>query len=453
VHLVGIGGIGMSAIARILLAWGVRVSGSDLRLSDITADLALLGATIHQGHGPENLNGATQVVVSSAIPSDNPEVVAARERGLPVLKRADFIGEMMAGKQGIAVAGTHGKTTTTAMIAHLLIEAGLDPSFIVGGILADLGRNARAGQGPHFVIEADEYDGMFLGLSPDIAVITHLERDHPDCYPTLADMVEAFSAFLDRLPPNGHIVACVDAPNVRDLIGEIEKAPGAQPMIHRYGLGPEATWRALDLDTDETGNMGFRLAVDGKERGSVQLSCPGRHNVKNALAALVVADLLDVPTAAEALSRFGGVKRRFEIKGVAKGVTVIDDYAHHPTEIQATLAAARHRYPDREIWAVFQPHTYSRTRALFAEFARSFADADHVIVLDVYAARAHEEARGARPLAKALTEALSHESKRYCPTVDEATTYILDHINSRDVLITLGAGNGFVVGERVLCER
>ncbi|NLS77261.1 MAG: UDP-N-acetylmuramate--L-alanine ligase [Chloroflexi bacterium] len=442
VHFVGIGGIGLSAIAHILLNWGGRVSGSDLRLSKITDELAALGARVCEGQRAENLGDATLVVISSAIRPDNPEVAEARRRGLPVLKRADILGEMMAGRHGIAVAGTHGKTTTTAMIAHILLETGRDPTYLVGGILANTGTNAGSGQGAAFVIEADEYDRMFLGLRPRTAVVTHLEMDHPDCFPTLGDLREAFGRFLDLVPADGRIIACADEPNVRALVA-------GRPQALSYGLSPEAQWRAAELRPNARGGLDFDIWAGGVRAGEASLALPGAYNVKNALAALAAAQgqELSLAECTAALASFSGVRRRFELKGEARGVAVVDDYAHHPTAVLAALAAARQRFPGQGIWAVFQPHTYSRMRALFAEFACAFGEADHVLVLDVYAAR---EDRDAGLQAADLAAAMAGRDVRYCAAHDEAVAILTEELRPGDVVITLGAGDGFRIGEKVL---
>lgn len=446
VHFVGIGGIGLSAIARLLLAWGARVSGSDLHLSSITDDLVALGATVYEGHRAEHVRGATAVVISSAIRPDNAEVVAAKELGIPVYKRSDILGMMMAGRHGVAVAGTHGKTTTTAMIVHILRQAGCDPTFIVGGIMQDLGSNAAAGRGPHFVIEADEYDHMFLGLAPRTAVVTHLEMDHPDCFPTLDAMIAEFQRFLSLVPVDGQIVACLDEPNVRRLLAGLPTGPG--PRLVTYGLSGEAAWRAADVRANELGGSDFHLLCDDRTY-QVRLCIPGLHNVKNALGALAVVDLvgIDVEAASDALSHFRGVRRRFEIKGEAQGIAIIDDYAHHPTEIRATLQAARQRFPSRPIWAVFQPHTFSRTKALFAEFANAFGDADHVLVTDIYAAREQPDPNIS---AESLVAAMNHADARWLGRLDSAIKTLLAELKPGDVLITMGAGDGYTIGERVL---
>ncbi len=448
IHFVGIGGIGLSAIAKVLLEEGYPVSGSDLRLSPLTEGLVAKGAVIHRGHAADNVVGAHLVVVSSAIPPDNPEVVAARRRGQSVMKRAEILGRMMAGRYGIAVAGTHGKTTTTAMIAFILVEAGYDPSFIVGGVVQNLGTNARAGQGPHFIVEADEYDRTFLGLSPRIAVVTNIEMDHPDCYQDLADMTEAFRKFLALVPDEGCIVGCEDATRVGELLKEIKET--RESKVITYGLGENADWRATDIRVRAVGGSHFAVWHEGQPLGDFSLQVPGLHNVLNALAAVAATSEAGVNLKGikEALRRFQGTQRRFEHKGTAGGVVIIDDYAHHPTEIRATLAAARGRYPHQAIWAVFQPHTYSRTKALLDEFARSFGDADHVIVIEIYAAREYDDLGvSGEDIVRAMGR---HPDARYIASLDEVADYLLRHLRPGDVLITLGAGDGYIIGEKVL---
>ncbi len=457
VHLIGIGGSGLSAIARVLLEEGHRVSGSDRQLSPLTAELARLGATIHHGHRPENVGQADVVLISSAVPDDNPEVIAARQRGIPVVKRAEFLGEMMAGRYGVAVAGTHGKTTTTAMIATILTEAGLDPTFIVGSVVDNLGTNAHAGRGPHFIIEADEYDHTFLGLRPRLAVVTTVEHDHPDCFPTIEAVMDAFTRFVALVPDDGGLIVCGDDPNARRLgtmgMGDAGGIPPSAPSrkVLTYGLGEGWDWQAVDLQPNDVGGSDFVALRHGRPAGDVRLRIPGRHNVLNALAALAVADELGIPPAqaGASLAAFRGTKRRFEHKGTVGGVTVIDDYAHHPTEIRATLAAARERYPERRIWAVFQPHTYSRTKALLDEFAASFADADHVIVTDIFAAR-ERDTLGLS--ADDIVQRMAHPDARHIAGLEAVADHLLAHLRPGDVLITLGAGDGYLIGERVLRE-
>jgi UDP-N-acetylmuramate--alanine ligase len=463
VHFIGIGGAGLSAIARVLMDLGYRVSGSDRVASAITAALAGEGATVYLGHRAEQVSGADLVVVSSAVPADNVEMLTAQASGIPVVKRADFLGEMMAGRQAVAVAGSHGKTTTTGMIATMLLVAERDPTFIVGGEIAHLGTNAQAGTGP-FVIEADEYDRTFLGLKPTIAVVTNIEHDHPDCYPTFDEFRAAFEAFVALLPEDGVLVVCVDDPAARALAA-MREAQGK--AVVRYGLAEDADWRAVEVRPNSAGGCDYvALAVEGSEDlrqhsaraaqgsnnqsgGLIRLRVPGVHNAVNSLAVLAVADQLGVPfaTVAQALRTFRGMKRRFEVKGVANGVTVVDDYAHHPTEIRATLAAARSNYPGRRIWAVWQPHTFSRTKVLLEAFAAAFNDADHVLVTPIYAARETDDLGVSSADVVARME---HTDARGVADLDEAVSALESGVQPDDVVLTLGAGDGYVIGERLL---
>ena len=453
IHLVGIGGAGLSAIAKVLLEQGYSVSGSDLMPGPITEPLAALGATIYRGHEAAQVGEADIVLVSSAVPADNPEVVEARRRGIPVVKRGQFLGWLTAAPgrrdrspQLIAIAGTHGKTTTTAMIAWTLSQAGQDPSYIIGGVLPELGGNAHAGRGPYFVIEADEYDRTFLGLHPHIAVITTVEWDHVDCYPTPEDFQGAFREFTALVPEDGLLVVCADDAVAREL-GEFRGTRGES--VVSYGLDEAAEWQAREVSTNASGGSDFHVWRQDKRLGTVSLSIPGHHNVRNALAALAVLDHLGVPfeVAAKELARFTGVQRRFERKGESCGIIIIDDYAHHPTEIRATLAAARQRYPGRSIWAVFQPHTYSRTKALLDDFAASFDEADHVIITDIYAAR---ERNTLGVSAADIVRRMVHPCVRYIGGKREAADFLLQRLREGDVLITLGAGDGYRIGEWVL---
>ncbi len=447
VHFIGIGGTGLSAIARVLLESGVTVTGSDRQDSPLARSLREAGVTVFIGHASENIRGATLVIRSSAVPDDNPEAAAARAANIPVLKRSDFMGQLMAGRIGIAVAGTHGKTTTTAMISWMLTSLGLDPTFIVGGTLTNLGVNARSGKGPHFVIEADEYDRMFLGLRPKIAIVTNVEHDHPDCYPTSEDFYAAFLAFTGTLTPEGVLVACGDNPGSARLLAEV-KSNGVRGEA--YGLNSlDYAYSAHDLIANARGGFDARLAIRSTAV-TLSLQAPGRHNVLNALAALAVADQLglDISAAAQALNDFTGTGRRFEVRGEQAGVIVIDDYAHHPTEIRATLAAARARYPGRNIWAVWQPHTYSRTRTLQAEFAAAFNDANHVIVTAIYAAREAAPSDGFS--ARQVVSMMKHNDVHYVPTLVEATMYLLAHLHPGDVLLTLSAGDADQVSAQVI---
>ncbi len=443
-HLVGIGGIGLSAIARVVHGWGYPVTGSDQQRSEMTDKLVAEGIPVFIGHRAEQITDADVVVISSAVPADNPEVEAAHQLGLPVVKREQLLSDLTASKTTIAVAGTHGKTTISAMLAWILTQAGLDPTFIVGGVLQNLGTNARAGRGPHFVIEADEYDRTFLGLKPNVAVITILEHDHPDCYPTFGKMVEAFETFASQVQEGGLLVVCGQDPEAGALGIRRQKA-GAR--VETYGLDHSWDWRAEGV------RLGCEAAMDvwyrGQLMGSCALQVPGRHNVLNALAALAASHELHIgyDDASAALTRFRGTARRFEIKGQVREITVVDDYAHHPTEIEATLAAARHKYPGRKVWAVFQPHTYSRTRTLLDSFADAFQDADHMIVTSIYAARESNdlEVSGADIVARS-----HHPDARYVESLTDAVTLLRNEVQAGDIVITLGAGNGYLIGERLL---
>ncbi|HEY5984732.1 MAG TPA: UDP-N-acetylmuramate--L-alanine ligase [Anaerolineales bacterium] len=453
VHFIGIGGSGLSAIARVLKESGYIVTGSDMTMSPFAADLQAAGVEVHIGHAAQNVRGADWVVRSSAIADGNVEVQAAKAAGLPVYRRADFLGKFMEDKTGIAVAGTHGKTTTTAMLAFVLSELGQQPSFIVGGVLTNYGVNARAGSGRTFVVEADEYDRMFLGLKPRIEVITSLEHDHPDIYPTLEDMVEAFESFVSLLPHDGTLIGCLDDPGASSLM---MKARRLGRKVMAYSLGQEATitapqWmQGRNLQPNAGGGFDFEVAtnVGSVKMVKVGLQVPGEHNVRDALAALSVCAVLglSIQEAAVALARFNGTGRRFEIKGERRSVVVIDDYAHHPTEIRATLAAARSRYPGRRVWAVWQPHTYSRTRALFDQFVQAFEDADQVIVTEIYRSREAEQDYSAEQIVRSM----GRDSAHFIKTLDATTTYLLEQLQPNDVVLVLSAGDADQITADVL---
>lgn len=451
IYLIGIGGSGLSAIALYLLERGYPVSGSDRVYSSLAKRVEEAGGTVFTGHNREQLNGVNLVVRSSAIPDDNEEVLAAVSKGIPVYKRSDFLGRMMEGNRSIAVAGTHGKTTTTAMIAWILTCLGKDPSYIIGGVSQDLGTNAHAGIGSHFVIEADEYDRMFLGLNPDIAVITTIEYDHPDCFPTPEDFYRAFVEFVDRISPTGVLVVCSDDHNCSRLI---EHTLNAVKAIYTYGLEPKSDdclpdyWGG-NLRIETNGAYAFDIYIKDVKQTRVHLRVPGRHNVLNALAAFSVADQLNLTheQVKDALEKFNGVQRRFEIRGESAGVVVIDDYAHHPTEIRVTLSAVRERYPDREIWVVWQPHTYSRTSLLSDQFGKSFMDADHVIITKVYAAR---EAVVDNSFEEKLVQAVDHSDVHFYPTFDQIVQQLQNNIQPGSVLIVLSAGDGNLIGSSIL---
>jgi UDP-N-acetylmuramate--alanine ligase len=455
VHFIGIGGSGLSAIARLLKESGYQVTGSDRTLSPFAIALQSDGVSIYVGHHPRNVGGADMVIRSSAIAEDNPEVEAAKRAGIPVYKRADFLGQLMSEKTGIAVAGTHGKTTTTAMIVWTLYAMNRDPSFIVGGTLNNLKVNARAGKGSPFVIEADEYDRMFLGLKPHIEVVTNLEHDHPDCYPTFEDMYSAFQSFVDLLPPDGTLVVCAEDEGAVSLLSHARRKGLS---VISYSVQGEMTinspqWmQARTPKPNQRGGFDFsamtNMGVEAASTVNVSLQVPGEHNVLNALATLSVIAALGLPLqeAADALGEFTGTGRRFEVRGEHKGVIVIDDYAHHPTEIRATLAGAKARYPNHRIWAVWQPHTYSRTQTLFFEFSRAFGDADEVLVTEIYASReAAQEFSSAE-----VVSAMPHSSARYTGSLEDTTKYLLKHLRSGDVLLVLSAGDADQISTDVL---
>jgi UDP-N-acetylmuramate--alanine ligase len=446
VHCVGIGGIGISAIARVLLERGYCVSGSDLQLSPVAEALAASGARVMIGHQAEYIGDAEMVLASSAVPEDNVELAAARERGIPVFRRNAFMARLMTGTMSIAIAGTAGKTTTTGMLAWILVHGGLDPSFIVGGVIEGLGTNAKSGHGPHFVVEADEYDRMFLGLAPTVAAVTHLEHDHPDCYPTFAEMREAFARFVGLVPSDGLIVGCVDHPAVRELLSREWKA-----AVQTCGLSDADDWHATEMFPNPLGGYDLNVWHSGQRWHHVRLRVPGLYNVRNALVALAIADWLGVDreVICQALRTFPGIGRRFEVLGRAGEVVIVDDYAHHPTKIEAALSAARTRYPGRPIWAVFQPHTYSRTKALWGAFVECLGQADHVIVLDVYPAR-ETDSLGVDPAA--LAAQIVCADARYVPDSQAAVTYLRSHVEPNAVVLALSAGDGNQVAVRLLAQ-
>lgn len=449
IHLIGIGGSGLSAIARLLVEQGVQVSGSDRAETPFTRELRDMGIPVFIGHAAGNISGATMVVRSSAIPEDNPEVQAARQAGIPVLKRAEFLETFLKKYRVIAVAGTHGKTTTTGMIAWMLSSLAQNPSYIIGGVVRDLHTNAHAGKSDLFVIEADEYDRMFLGLHPHIAVVTYLEHDHPDCFPTMADYSGAFEDFIRQIQAGGILLVNGDHPPTRALGQAAPK--GVKVMT--YGESEHNTYFLKHASVNRWGGFSadvWKQMPDGENRRLLHLALqvPGKHNLLNALAALAVADQLGLmlSPAAEALHLFHGTGRRFEVRGEANGVTLIDDYAHHPTEIRTTLAAARARYPERHIWAVWQPHTYSRTQALMEEFCRAFEDADKVIVLEIYAAREKNPGFSARE----VVNRMKHPAAVFQPTLETAQEYLLNCLQPGDVVLVLSAGDADALNARLL---
>jgi UDP-N-acetylmuramate--alanine ligase len=456
VHLIGIGGAHMSAIAQILIAEGVRVSGSDLLESAMTRRLAALGARVKRGHAPENVGDAGLVVMTAAAKADNPEVVEARRRGIPVILRAEMVARLMEGRIGVAVAGTHGKTTTSSLIALLLVRAGMSPTYLLGGDAIDLGGNAAPGSGRHIVVEADEYARAFLEYRPHLAVVTNLEPDHLDYYGSVNALTDAFRGFLRRVPADGTVIAHADSPLLAVLLKEGVPASVERYRVitqsatgHRRDEGNGADWLALDEGPNDLGGRTFVVLRWGQRFGRFETSRPGMHNLANALAAIaagaklgLVADTMRGP-----LREFRGARRRFELVGEARGVTVMDDYAHHPTEVQATIAAARERYPARRLVVLFQPHTYSRTNYLLDGFRGCFAGADALYVLETYAAR---ETPDAGMSAESLVREIRMPAARYVASVKEAVKTLKRDLRPGDVLFTMGAGDVDAAGPAVL---
>ncbi|HEX4383351.1 MAG TPA: UDP-N-acetylmuramate--L-alanine ligase [Myxococcales bacterium] len=445
IHFVGVGGIGMSGIAELLLNLGYGVSGSDLKGSDITRRLASLGGVIMEGHRSDNVAADVDVVVtSSAVRKTNPEVIAARDRGIPVIPRAEMLAELMRLKEGVAIAGSHGKTTTTSLIATVVAHAGLDPTTVVGGKLNALGSNAKLGRGDLMVVEADESDGSFLRLSPVIAVVTNVDPEHLDYYGTIEALQQAFVDFADRVPFYGLAVLCIDHPVVQHLIPRLTKRHVT------YGVSPQADWRADNVRLAPFESK-FVVSHRGAVQGEVTLKMVGAHNVLNSLACCAVAHELGIPfnVTAEALGQFQGVQRRFTVRGTRRGVTVVDDYGHHPAEIKATLAGARASFPQHRIVCAFQPHRYTRTRDLMGDFATAFNDADTVVLTEIYAA-----GEDAIP---GITGARLHEAVKACGHRDatfvdriELATKLRERVREGDLVLTLGAGDITHAGEELL---
>jgi len=441
-HFIGIGGIGMSGIAEILLNLNMKVSGPDLRRSAVTDRLAQMGATIYEGHDAANVAGATVVVTSSAISAANPEVLEARARKIPVIQRAEMLAELMRLKYGIAIAGMHGKTTTTSMVAAVLAAGGLDPTIVVGGRVDALGSNAKLGKSQYMVVEADESDRSFLKLSPILAVVTNLDREHMDCYRDMADVEQAFLTFINKLPFYGAVTACVDNPLLAGIL------PRAHRRVFTYGVAAEADYRLEYLDTVVGTFAHFQVMTAMGPLGPFELHVPGRHNVLNATAAVAIAHQLGIEATqiAEGLSRFRGVDRRFQLRGQARGITVVDDYGHHPTEIRATLAAAR-ECGYQKIHVVFQPHRYTRTLDLMDQFAGAFRDADTVIVLPIYAA-SEEPIPGVT--AEGLAERIVGPQVQYAGDISAAIASVAAQAKKGDLILTLGAGSVSQLGPQIL---
>jgi len=448
VHFVGIGGSGMSGIAEVLLNLGYRVSGSDLKRSSVTDRLSARGARIAEGHAAENVGEAHVVVTSTAVRRDNPEVIEARRRGVPVIPRAEMLAELMRLKYGVAIAGSHGKTTTTSMVALVLDRGGLDPTVVVGGRLGVLGSGARLGKGDFMVAEADESDRSFLKLTPTIAVVTNIDREHLDTYRDLADVQDAFVGFLNKVPFYGACVLCLDDPPIQDVLPRIER------RVVSYGLSPQARVSARDVALGPTGSS-FGVAVDDRSLGPITLSVPGAHNVANALAAVAVGlDLeLDFTAIRAGLESFTGVDRRFQMRGEAGGVLVIDDYGHHPTEIRATLETLRRRAGSRRTVVLFQPHRFTRTQALWDEFCKAFLQSDLLLLTDIYPA-SEEPIPGitAEALAQAIAER-GHRQVAWAGDLKAASDRLAEEAREGDVVLTLGAGSVWTAGEELLRRR
>ena len=449
-HLVGIGGTGLSAIARVLLESGYIVSGSDQEISPLARNLTDLGVHITKGHHANNINQDMDIVIrSSAVPESNPEIIAAQNYNIPVLKRSEFLGQLLAQKDGIAIAGTHGKTTTTAMVAWMLTFLNQDPSYIIGGSSKNLGNNAHAGSGSHFVIEADEYDNMFLGLKPSMAIITNIEHDHPDCFPTPELYFQAFDNFVSCLNPEGLLLICGDDPGAMNLSNRMQ----IQSKMMLYGIqkNGQANYLAQNIIINPVGcydfEVWFRHNTNEKRvrLAAISLQVPGEHNVQNAVAALAAAHQLNLPLteAAKSLSAFTGTGRRFDVRGTAAGITIIDDYAHHPVEIQATLTAARNRFPGQRLWAVWQPHTYSRTQMFQEEFIQALDLADQIIITEVYAAREDIKTFSAAQ----IVDRISPQRVFFAQTLDHASGYLLSNLIRNDVVLVLSAGDAIQISE------
>jgi UDP-N-acetylmuramate--alanine ligase len=446
-HFIGIGGIGMSGIAEILLDEGFKVSGSDRALSEVTERLQKLGAVTFEGHRPENVaNDVDTVVYSSAVQLDNPEILEAQRRNIPIVRRAEMLAEVMRLKYGIGIAGTHGKTTTTSMISLVLMEGGFDPTVIVGGKLSGLGgTNARLGRGDYIVVEADEYDRSFLSITPTIAVLTTLETDHLDCYRDLEDIKSAFVQFALKVPFYGFIVLCLDEPALLDIMPQLNKK-----KIVTYGLNPQADVQAIDIRHKDNITT-YTLIHGNKDLGTITLQVPGKHNVQNSLGAIAVGLELGVAFAniRSGIEKFTGVYRRWEKKGEAQGIMLYDDYAHHPTECKATLTGAKSGWR-RRVVCVFQPHLYSRTRDFYEDFGKSFLLSDVLIITDVYPAR-EEPIQGVNgELIVNAAKQFGHKDVHYIPDKKQVPAFLKSVVKSGDIVITMGAGDIWKYGEEFL---
>ncbi|RMI26206.1 MAG: UDP-N-acetylmuramate--L-alanine ligase [Calditrichaeota bacterium] len=436
IHFVGIGGIGMSGIAEVLLNQGYRVTGSDVQSSEITEKLARMGARIAYEHRPENVADADVLIYSSAVTPDNVEVQEAYRRKIPVIKRAEMLGELMRLKYGIAIAGTHGKTTTTSLTGAVLTEGGLDPTMIIGGKVRSMDTNAKLGRGEFLVAEADEFDRSFLSMIPTIAVITNIEPEHLDCYRDMEDLQQAFVTFANKVPFYGKVIACLDSPGVQEILQQFKRA------VETYGFSTQADLIARNPEFIREGTR-FEVWYRSKKLGPVQVRLPGQHNILNALAAIAVGLELEVPFPAmqRALENFSGISRRFEIKAEGNGILLADDYAHHPTEVRATLQGARQSYPDRRLVAVFQPHLFTRTRDFYKDFARAFFEAEVLFVTDVYPSREKPIEGITGQLIADAAVAMGHKQVTYVPDKQQLPQAVLAALQPGDLVITMGAGD------------
>lgn len=461
VHIIGIGGAGMSAIARILLERGCRVSGSDRNTNPITDALTQLGATIHQGHHADFVNGADMLIISSAIKPDHPEVISAQSQTIPIYKRRDILMPLIGDQKVLGIAGTHGKTTTTSLTASILLKNGLNTSYLVGSVMGDTGTNAAYNMSEWFIIEADEYDDMFLGLRPHVAVLTSLEYDHPDYFPSESVMVEKFAQYLDQIQPYGALIACMDYPLIREQVERLK--------IHRRDLDiigysvrgeQSASMTAENIQTDTTNgttHFDMHIRTGGQitlNAGTVTLPLMGEHNIANALASIIASDItahLPFNHAVNALTTFKSTSRRFEIRGTSPDdVIVIDDYAHHPTAVKLVCEATKARYPDRQVWAVWQPHMYTRTQILIDDYRRAFGSADHVIVTDIYAAR---EAPIDGVDGAWTARQIQHQHVIHAGDLEATARYLIEHVPPHSVIVIMSAGDAPAIGVMFLEQR
>ncbi len=457
IHLVGIGGFGISAIARILLERGYQVSGSDLNSNQFTQALARDGATIYTGHAAKYVNGADMVIITSAVKDNHVEVKTACQQNIPVYKRNNIIADLMESKTVIAVAGTHGKTTTTAMIVHILRECGQDPSYIVGGVMENTGTNAGVGTGDMFIIEADEYDNMFLGLKPNVMVITNIEFDHPDLFTTEADLVDSFRKFVDLLELNkrSYFIVCADSPLALKvaqykIAGQV-RADNYDYLTYAIDHD-QAFLKAQNITTHFDGLTTFDVDTSLDRQFSVRLNSVGKHNVLNALGALLATShYVQEVDAIKALETFEGTSRRFDIRGQVDDIIVIDDYAHHPTAIQMNLEGAKSRYPNHALWAVWQPHTFSRTETLLGQFVTAFSSADYVVVTDIYKSR--ETPTPASITGQQAARSIQHNQVQFTGSLEDTANYLFELVESPAVILIMSAGDAPQIGQQFLALR